>query len=230
MSDAQEAEHVSPAVEASTSAQQPQAGSSAKSSTKRQHGVSVLPVARVQRIIKADRDVDICSREATFLVSMATELFIKKITDEAYTNARLDKRKVVQYKDLSRAVQQNEYLDFLKPVIPTSMSLSSALEARKDKLDQRQQEENMILEGTLQDEDEEVDEQHDADQDIAIPGDENPSEAEPAVDDALPKAPRKKPNTKKKTKAALATAEVAPEPIPNVIQSADQPMDIEETA
>ncbi|GAC71333.1 hypothetical protein L1887_54929 [Cichorium endivia] len=126
---------------------------SAPSATTTHKGVSVFPVARVQRIIKADRDVDICSKEATFLISIATEIFIRRLTDEAYTNAKLDKRKHVFYKDLSRAVQQTESLEFLRDAIPTAMPLSSALEARQTKLAQKQTEENMILEGTLQDED-----------------------------------------------------------------------------
>ena len=122
-------------------------------------GVSVFPTARVSRIIKADRDVDICSKEATFLISIATEIFIKKLTDHAYTNAKLDKRKHIFYKDLSRAVQTTDSLEFLKDVIPTPVALSAALDARQDKLAQKQTEENMILEGTLQDEDEEEEEE-----------------------------------------------------------------------
>ncbi|CDW97953.1 hypothetical protein [Sporisorium scitamineum] len=86
----------------------PSTTSPSKSSSKSQRGVSIFPTARVARIIKADRDVDICSKEATFLISVATEIFVKKLTDEAYANAKLDKRKHVFYKDLSRAVQQNE--------------------------------------------------------------------------------------------------------------------------
>ncbi|EPQ29323.1 uncharacterized protein PFL1_03078 [Pseudozyma flocculosa PF-1] len=109
------------------------------SGTKRQRGTSTLPTARVQRIIKADRDVDICSREATFLISAATELFVKKFVDEAYTNARLDKRKVVSYKDMSKAVQQNDYLDFLK----------AALAEREAKMTQIADMEAAILAGTL---------------------------------------------------------------------------------
>lgn len=228
MSEAQVAVSPVPA-EASTSAPAAQTATAAKSPVKRQRGVSVLPVARVQRIIKADRDVDICSREATFLISMATELFIKKVTDEAYTNARLDKRKVVQYKDLSRAVQQNEYLEFLKPVVPTAMSLSSALEARKDKLEQRQQEENMILEGTLQDEEDEELEQgdeEDVDAEELVLHEEGIG-VEPSAETAQPKAPRKKPVSKKKTKAAPIEA-VPVEAAPEEEFIVAQPMDIED--
>lgn len=147
----------------------------APSATTTHKGVSVFPVARVQRIIKADRDVDICSKEATFLISIATEIFIRRLTDEAYTNAKLDKRKHVFYKDLSRAVQQTESLEFLRDAIPTAMPLSSALEARQTKLAQKQTEENMILEGTLQDEDD-PEPEAEAEQDPE-------SEAEPQDDD-----------------------------------------------
>lgn len=147
----------------------------APSATTTHKGVSVFPVARVQRIIKADRDVDICSKEATFLISIATEIFIRRLTDDAYTNAKLDKRKHVFYKDLSRAVQQTESLEFLRDAIPTAMPLSSALEARQTKLAQKQTEENMILEGTLQDEDD-PEPEAEAEQDPE-------SEAEPQDDD-----------------------------------------------
>ncbi|PWY99770.1 histone-fold-containing protein [Testicularia cyperi] len=184
--------------------------SKASSPQKRQAGASVLPMARVQRIIKADRDVDICSKEATFLISMATELFIKKLTDEAYTNARLDKRKVVQYKDLSRAVQHNEYLEFLKEAIPTPLSLSNALEARNEKLQQQQTEETMILEGTLQDEDEEeVEEEDEGEEDDAAEtaevneGNQEDDEQED-VPAATSKASKKKTAGKKKSKAKQA--------------------------
>ncbi|SJX62267.1 related to DPB3-third-largest subunit of DNA polymerase II [Sporisorium reilianum f. sp. reilianum] len=161
----------------------PSTTSPSKSGSKSQRGVSIFPTARVARIIKADRDVDICSKEATFLISMATEIFVRKLTDEAYTNAKLDKRKHIFYKDLSRAVQQNEFLEFLKDAIPTPMALSSALEARQDKLQQKQTEENMILEGTLQDEDEE-EEEEDEEEEEEEGGDEGEEEGNAADEGA----------------------------------------------
>lgn len=35
-------------------------------------GVSLLPISRVHRIIKADKDIKLCSKEAIFLISKAT--------------------------------------------------------------------------------------------------------------------------------------------------------------
>ncbi|PWN50223.1 histone-fold-containing protein [Violaceomyces palustris] len=127
------------ATPSNSSASKPKPSKSSSTPTpakRRQRGTASLPMARVQRIIKADREVDICSREATFLITIATEMFIKKFADEAYTNARLDKRKIVQYKDISKAVIQNEYLEFLKEIVPPSMPLSQALAHRQAKFDQ----------------------------------------------------------------------------------------------
>ncbi|SPO26281.1 uncharacterized protein UTRI_02557 [Ustilago trichophora] len=169
--------------------------------------------ARVARIIKADRDVDICSKEATFLISIATEIFVKKLTDEAYTNAKLDKRKHIFYKDLSRAVQTTEYLEFLKDAIPTPVALSVALEARQDKMHQKQTEENMILEGTLQDEDEEDEEEDEEDEEEAEEEEADDQEAEeqqeaeeeqPAEDQQEAFEPPSKHTSKKAAKATPA--------------------------
>ena len=100
MSDSQQgSESPPPAAEVAGGAP---AAKKPRPSVVRQPGTSILPTARVQRIIKADRDVDICSREATFLISAATELFVKRFTDDAYTNSRLDKRKVINYKDICK--------------------------------------------------------------------------------------------------------------------------------
>ncbi|KAN0064615.1 DNA-directed DNA polymerase epsilon, subunit C [Thecaphora frezii] len=190
------------------------ASSSSSSSSSRPKGTSIFPIARVQRIIKADRDVDICSREATFLISMATELFVKKFTDEAYTNARLDKRKVVGYKDLSKAVQQNDYLDFLKEVVPTPLTLSAALAERQAKQAQVAEMEAAILAGTLSD-GEDADRTADANQDEANDdddvenaedddGDQEMEEAQP--DPPVPQRPAKK----VKSKSRSSTSATAP--------------------
>lgn len=96
--------------------------------------------------------MDICSKEATFLISAATvgtwflwqELFVKKFAEEGCTNARLDKRKMVRYDDmgeygkaltcLAKAVAQNEYLDFLREIVPAAVPLSVAMKQREERM------------------------------------------------------------------------------------------------
>ncbi|KAG0216495.1 hypothetical protein BGX28_000009 [Mortierella sp. GBA30] len=80
-------------------------------------GVTQLPAARVKRIIKEDKDVQMVSNDAVFLISVATELFLESFTTKAFNLAKLDKRKTVSYKDLD--------------VIPKTMTLSAALEKQR---------------------------------------------------------------------------------------------------
>lgn len=45
---------------------------SSTSTAAQQKGSSVLPTARVSKIVKSDKDIAICSKEALFLMSVAT--------------------------------------------------------------------------------------------------------------------------------------------------------------
>ncbi|KAF9159978.1 hypothetical protein BGX21_003160 [Mortierella sp. AD011] len=94
-------------------------------------GVSQLPAARVKRIIKEDKDVQMVSNDAVFLISMATELFLESFTAKAFNLAKIEKRKTVYYKDLATAVTQHDSLEFLQDVVPKTMPLSAALEKRR---------------------------------------------------------------------------------------------------
>ncbi|GAA6025835.1 hypothetical protein JCM10207_004389 [Rhodosporidiobolus poonsookiae] len=95
-------------------------------------GESAIPVARINRIIKADKDVRVCSKEAVFLIAKATELMLGKLTTQAYHNARMDRRqKMVRYSDLAAAVHAHPAWFYLGEVIPSSLPLSAALELRQ---------------------------------------------------------------------------------------------------
>ncbi|RUP45808.1 histone-like transcription factor (CBF/NF-Y) and archaeal histone-domain-containing protein [Jimgerdemannia flammicorona] len=63
-------------------------------------GTTQLPIARVKRIIKEDKEVSLINAEATFLVAVATELFMEYLVSEGFSRARRDKRKTVYYRDL----------------------------------------------------------------------------------------------------------------------------------
>ena len=88
--------------------------------TVRDAGKSLLPFARVQKIIKADKvrkkereisrpirpladgeqDIPIVAKEAVFLISLATEEFIKRLTDASRRVASGEKRVTVQQRDI----------------------------------------------------------------------------------------------------------------------------------
>lgn len=71
-------------------------------------------MSRIKRIIKADKELDMMSSEATFLVAVATEYFIKHFMEEGYTKARLEKRRIVNYKDMANVVSRSEEFEFLR--------------------------------------------------------------------------------------------------------------------
>ncbi|GAA6007338.1 histone-fold domain-containing protein [Rhodotorula paludigena] len=93
---------------------------------------SAIPSARVNRIIKADKEVRLCSKEAIFLISKATEMMIERMSEQAYDHARMQKKnaKVVKYDDLA-AVAQSPQWYYLGEVIPQGQPLHAALEARR---------------------------------------------------------------------------------------------------
>ncbi|WVO21629.1 uncharacterized protein IAS62_002938 [Cryptococcus decagattii] len=105
-----------------------------QSLAEKQPGTTMFPVTRVKKIVKADRDIDIMSSEAVFMVSVAAEYFIKHFMEEGYTKARLEKRKLINYRDMANVVARSEEFDFLKDVIPMPMPLSEAIEKRKRKV------------------------------------------------------------------------------------------------
>ncbi|KAG7114168.1 Exocyst complex component exo84 like protein [Verticillium longisporum] len=65
-------------------------------------GQPALPLARVRKIIAQDPDISICSSNAAFIITVATEMFIQHLANEAHNQAKLDRkpRRNVQYKDL----------------------------------------------------------------------------------------------------------------------------------
>ncbi|KAJ4389825.1 hypothetical protein N0V93_007297 [Gnomoniopsis smithogilvyi] len=86
-------------------------------------GTVQLPLSRVKKIIAVDPDINICSNNAAFAITLATEMFIQYLAEQGHTFAKLDKkpRRNVQYKDLSSAVTHKENLEFLDDTIPKTI-------------------------------------------------------------------------------------------------------------
>jgi len=76
-------------------------------------GKSLLPFARVQKIIKADKDIPIVAKEAVFLISVATEEFIKRLTEASRRVANGEKRVTVQQRDIATVVHSATEFVFL---------------------------------------------------------------------------------------------------------------------
>ncbi|SGY13813.1 BQ5605_C010g05983 [Microbotryum silenes-dioicae] len=110
-----------PAAEASTSSNGPRIPA----------GTTMLPISKVHKIIKADKDVRLCSKEAIFLISKTTEYMLGKVTQQSYAQARSQKRaKTVKYQDLATVAQRPEFF-YLSDVVPHTLPLNKALAIRQ---------------------------------------------------------------------------------------------------
>jgi len=91
-----------------------------KSSTKPQNSAITLqlPIARVKKIIKLDKDVNKFTSDSQFSIAKATELFLEYFVTEAYKSTKRDGRKILQYRDLASCVQDMDNLEFLSDIIP----------------------------------------------------------------------------------------------------------------
>ncbi|CRG90630.1 hypothetical protein PISL3812_07674 [Talaromyces islandicus] len=95
-------------------------------------GQSVLPLSRIKKIIQLDEDIAQCSHNATFLIAIATELFIQYIAEQGYNVVKSERkpRKTIQYKDLATAVSRIDNLEFLADVIPKTTTYRQFKEKR----------------------------------------------------------------------------------------------------
>ncbi|KAM4064663.1 histone-like transcription factor (CBF/NF-Y) and archaeal histone domain-containing protein [Hirsutella rhossiliensis] len=86
-------------------------------------GHTQLPLSRVKKIISQDSDIAMCSNNAAFIITCATEMFIQHISDAAHTQAKLERkpRRNIQYKDVATAVSHQDNLEFLEDIIPKTV-------------------------------------------------------------------------------------------------------------
>ncbi|KAG2059695.1 hypothetical protein BDR06DRAFT_949075 [Suillus hirtellus] len=83
----------------------------------REPGKSILPFSRVQKIIKADKELPIVARDATFLISLATEEFIRRLSEACQKLAERERRTTVQQKDVASVVRRADEFMFLEEII-----------------------------------------------------------------------------------------------------------------
>ncbi|KAB5532593.1 histone-fold-containing protein [Coniochaeta sp. 2T2.1] len=87
-------------------------------------GTTQLPLTRVKKIINMDQDINTCSNNAAFVITIATEMFIQHFAQEAHNQAKIERkpRRNIQYKDMANAVLSRDNLEFLEDVIPKVVS------------------------------------------------------------------------------------------------------------
>ncbi|KAI4525550.1 hypothetical protein K525DRAFT_191212 [Schizophyllum commune Loenen D] len=89
----------------------------------REPGKTLLPFTRVQKIIKADKEIQMIARDATFLISLAAEEFIRRFVQAGQRVAEREKRATVQHRDLATVVRKADEFIFLEGTIPPLSSI-----------------------------------------------------------------------------------------------------------
>ena len=77
---------------------------------------SELPLARVKRVMKTDRDVRMVSSETPMVFARACHLFIRELTARSWFEACADRRTTMQRRDVDEAIFKCDHFDFLVDV------------------------------------------------------------------------------------------------------------------
>ncbi|KAJ6559201.1 hypothetical protein DFH09DRAFT_1162209 [Mycena vulgaris] len=96
-------------------------------------GESLLPSLRLESIIQADGVMGTLalSKEGLFILSVATEEFIKRLVQGGHRQATAERRTSINYRDMAATTQQYQEFMFLQETIPSPVSLSEALKLRE---------------------------------------------------------------------------------------------------
>ncbi|CAL1713252.1 unnamed protein product [Somion occarium] len=104
-----------------------------KVAVERVPGRSVIPLAKVEGILEADGEGEFLSKEAIYLLTVATEEFVKRLAQAGQRQASSSKRLQVNYRDLASTTHQHPEFKFLEDTIPEPISLAEALKLRASK-------------------------------------------------------------------------------------------------
>lgn len=80
-----------------------------------------LPLSRIRTIMKSSLNTGQITNEVLFLMTKSTEMFIQKLTEEAYGRVKDDN--TLKYKHLSQYVQKEKNLEFLLQIVPAKIKV-----------------------------------------------------------------------------------------------------------
>ena len=66
-----------------------------------------LPISRISKVIRTDKDVNKVGRDALFAIAKSTELFLESLALQSAAVVNKDRRKTIQYKDFMDGLQQH---------------------------------------------------------------------------------------------------------------------------
>ncbi|TBU62336.1 hypothetical protein BD310DRAFT_93410 [Dichomitus squalens] len=96
-------------------------------------GTTLIPQDRLDNMLQAEGAGPHMSKEAIYMLSIATEEFVKRLAEAGYEQTVSDSRQHVQYKDMSVLPQKCSKYKFLEDTIPRPISIAEAMERRAAK-------------------------------------------------------------------------------------------------
>ncbi len=94
-------------------------------------GVVSLPLTRIKRVLKVNPEYVHTTEASIFSVAVATELFVKYLTEQGKKMADSENRKALHYKDFSKAIAKTEKLKFLERTAPQTITLRQLINKGK---------------------------------------------------------------------------------------------------
>ncbi|KAH7116207.1 hypothetical protein B0J11DRAFT_539443 [Dendryphion nanum] len=100
--------------------------------SKEVRGEVSLPLSRVQKIINADPERTHVSKNASFAIALATEMFIQHLATSTHNVVKAERkpRRNIQYRDVATAVAKTDNLEFLVDVVPRTMTYGEFKKSR----------------------------------------------------------------------------------------------------
>ncbi|KAI0372125.1 hypothetical protein BV20DRAFT_964213 [Pilatotrama ljubarskyi] len=96
-------------------------------------GHTLVPQDKLDNILQAEGAGPHMSKEAVYMLSIATEEFIKKLAEAGYRKTVSENRQHVQYRDLAKVTSQQSAFKFLQDTIPKPISIVEAMARRAAK-------------------------------------------------------------------------------------------------
>lgn len=90
-----------------------------------------LPLSKVKRIFRIDPEYSGATASAAYATAMATELFVQYLAEQSAMIAKTERRKKIQYKDVSTAANSQDALYFLSDAIPRTQAIGDAIKQKR---------------------------------------------------------------------------------------------------
>ena len=77
-----------------------------------------IPFRAIKRTMKLDGDIATVQNEAAIVMTLAAEMFIKRLAKESHNKAKTKGRNTIRYEDVAEARTKTPALSFLETLIP----------------------------------------------------------------------------------------------------------------